>query len=87
MSKMRICSIYDTKAEAYLTPMFFQASGQAVRSFGDAVNQAESEFCKHPEDYVLFEFGEWDPHGGVFLVLEAPRCLARGIDLATREQV
>lgn len=84
---MKMCAIYDSKAEAWTTPMFFQATGQAVRSFGDAVADEKSEFGKHPEDYVLFLLGDWDERSGKCEVLQAPVALARGLDLATREVV
>lgn len=58
--KMKLCSIYDSKAGAWLNPMSFQSTGQAIRSFGDAVNDGKSEFWKHPEDYTLFVVGEFD---------------------------
>lgn len=82
---MKMCSIYDAKAEAWLTPLFFQAVGQAVRSFGDAINQSNSEFNKHPEDYTLFMLGDWDDQRGVLELVQAPVPVARGIDLVTRE--
>ena len=50
--KKVICSIYDTKAEAWLMPMFFGAAGQAVRAFSDAVNGTEGDIAKHPEDFT-----------------------------------
>lgn len=84
---MKVCTIYDAKAEAYLTPLFFQAIGQAVRSFGDAVNQANTEFNRHPEDYTLFLLGEWDEFGGTFTINAAPTPLARGHELVNREQL
>ena len=77
----KACSIYDAKAEAWLTPMFFQAVGQAYRSFEDVVNSEDSEFYKHPEDYTLFLIGDWDERSGQFTVHEAPVPLAKGVDV------
>lgn len=78
-----MCSIRDSKTEAYLTPMFFQSSAQALRSFTDAVNGAPGEdnyIAKHPEDYVLFELAEFFPDTGVVLPYEAPRSLGVGVN-------
>ena len=77
----KICSVYDSKAEAWLPPMFFQAVGQAYRSFEDVVNAPEGEFVKHPEDYTLFLLGEWNEREGVITVLDAPVAVARGVDV------
>lgn len=84
---MKMCAIYDSKAEAWMNPLWFQATGQAIRSFGDAVNKVDSEFGMHPEDYTLFLLGDFDPQTGKVSVLEAPVSLAVGINLATREVV
>jgi hypothetical protein len=80
MSVLKMCSIYDSKAEAWMTPMFFQAVGQAVRSFSDAVNDKSSEFGKHPEDYVLFAVADFDDRSGE---VDASVCesLVKGINL------
>ena len=75
-----MCSIYDVKAEVWTTPMFFQAKGQAIRSFADAIN-SEGEFGKHPEDYTLFYLGEFDERSGLVSPAEAPEPLAVGINL------
>lgn len=64
MNKLLLCSIYDSKAEVWTSPMSFQSAAQAIRSFGDAVNNAQSDFGKHPEDYVLMEIGLWDDRKG-----------------------
>lgn len=78
---MKICSIWDAKAEAFTQPMFFHSSSAAVRAFADAVNAPESIHSKHPEDYTLFELGAWDEREGKILVQKAPVSLAVGIHL------
>ena len=62
--KRVICSIHDSKAEAWLLPMFFQAPAQAVRVFTDAVNTQEGDIKNHPEDYTLFKIGYFDELSG-----------------------
>lgn len=70
MTTLKMCCIHDTKAEAWMTPLFFQANGQAVRSFGDAIRDKNSEMGKHPEDYHLYCLGEFDPQSGVVIACE-----------------
>jgi hypothetical protein len=60
-----------------MRPFFMQAHGQALRSFIDEVNNSESPFHKHPEDYSLFFVGEFDETGAVLTPAEL-KCLARG---------
>ena len=86
MMSMVMCSIYDAKAEAFMSPMTFQAKGQAVRSFADAVNKEDSEFNKHPEDYSVFLLGTFDPKMGKIEVQKSPISLAIGINLIERTE-
>lgn len=84
--KMKMLAVYDSKVEAFMTPMFFQSVGQAMRSFGDAVQNAESEFAKHPEDYVLFEIADFNPSTGSLEVLPAAKSVASGLQFARAEE-
>ncbi len=61
---LTICSVYDAKTAAFHNPMYFQTRGQAWRSFADAVNQPDSDFNRHPEDYCLEQIGTFNPHTG-----------------------
>ena len=54
MTTLKACSIHDTKAECWTRPMFFMSVGEALRAFGDACRDENSQFGKHPEDYNLF---------------------------------
>ncbi len=78
---MICCSIYDSKAEAWLSPMFFQAAGQGMRSFGDAINDPKSEFGKHPEDYSLFVIGKFDQRTGNIEPEIPPTVVCIGINM------
>ncbi len=78
---MVCCSIYDSKAEAWLQPMFFQAAGQAIRSFSDVINSKETEFAKHPEDYSIFIIGKFDQRTGIFDAEVPPTVLSIGINM------
>lgn len=82
--KLIMCSIRDSKTEAYLTPMFFQTAAQAIRSFQDAVNGAPGQdnyIAQHPEDYVLFEIAHFFPDtGNVYVLPEGPKSLGVGVN-------
>lgn len=65
--KLQAFSIYDTAAKAFNRPFFQNTKGQAIRGFSDAVNDESTELWKHPEDYILFELGEFDDSDGSFL--------------------
>lgn len=61
---MKIFSVYDSKAEAYLRPFFDLAPGAAKRVFANEVNNPQSSFCQHAADFTLFEIGQWDERSG-----------------------
>lgn len=77
--RLIICSIHDSKAEAFSQPMFFQAVGQALRSFIDAVteNDPKSNLANHSADFNLFQIGEFDDQTGVITPM-APMHLGNG---------
>ncbi len=53
-------TIFDSKAEIYNLPFYFINDGQATRQFSDAVQNPETPFGKHPEDYTLFRIGLYE---------------------------
>lgn len=69
---MKVFSVYDSKVGAYLAPFFCRASGEAVRAFISAVNAADHDFRRFPEDYSLFELGEFHDETGALVALNAP---------------
>lgn len=78
MQKLYMCAVYDSKVGAFMTPMFFQSTGQAIRSFSDAVNTKDSDFARHPEDYGLFELGTFESGSGMMELVAQPKSLGLG---------
>lgn len=60
----KIYSVYDTKAEVYSLPYYMNNEPSAIRTFSDWVNNKETPYGKHPEDYILFSCGELDDSTG-----------------------
>lgn len=69
---LSLFSIYDKKVGAFSAPMMMRSKGEAIRSFTDAVGDAKSEFCRHPEDYLLNKIGEFDDNSGVVTPMLEP---------------
>lgn len=72
--KLKIFCVYDSKIGAFNNPFFQRSTGEALRSFGDAVNKEEN-FRRHSEDYVLFELGSFDDQTAAFDLYDAPKSL------------
>lgn len=77
---MKIYSIYDSKAEAYLPLNFFPTKAAAIRSFSAAAQDPKSDFHKFAQDFTLFELGEWDEQTAKFVIHEAKIPLGTAVE-------
>lgn len=71
MNKILV-AVRDQKAEFFLPPFFIESKGLAIRAFSDAVNDASTPVSKHPEDYSLYQLGEFDSVTGKITGFDAP---------------
>ena len=78
-----VCAVKDSAADAFGRPFFVPTIGLAMRSFIDEVNNRESPFNAHPDDYTLFEIGDFDDNSGALVSLKTPRLLMRGKEALT----
>jgi hypothetical protein len=83
--KKKIFTVYDDKSEAYLQPFFLDTKGQAVRAISDCVADSNHQFCRHAEDYTLFELGEYDDASGSFDLYSAPVNMGKLIEFKAGE--
>ena len=85
--KLKVVAIYDRAADAYGVPNFVAAIGSAVRGFGDEVNRVagDNALYQHPEDFDLYELGEYDDQLARFELLADRRLIARAQDLKRGE--
>lgn len=82
---MKVFSVRDRALDAFGQPIFSPSTGLAVRSFADEVNRVGSDFNKHPEDYDLYEVGEWDDSIGSLAGLTPPKMIQVGKDLLLKQ--
>lgn len=82
---MRIFSVFDSKAEAFLQPFFSPTAETALRSFKKAVNEDTSVWGDNPGDFTLFEIGDWDEHDGTLLPKEAKKNLGCAVTMITEQ--
>lgn len=76
----KVFTIYDAKAEAYLPPFYFAATGQALRAFADMANEREHQVGRHPADYTLFELGYFDDGDATFEAHQAKIPLGTAVE-------
>lgn len=77
----KIFSVYDSKAEAFNYPFSSQSRGSAIRSFCDAASGKDEALTKHPEDFTLFELGEYDYSNGSFNLHPTPISVGLALEL------
>ncbi len=77
----KIFTFYDEKAEAYLPVFMMHAPAMARRTFSDMVNDLGHQFGKHPEDYTLYEIGEFDDAVGHLMAHGKSKVIATGLEV------
>lgn len=76
----QIFTVYDLKSEAYLQPFFLDTKGQAIRTFTDCANDQNHQFGRHPEDYSLFDLGEYDDNAAKFKLYKSPKHIINALE-------
>jgi len=89
MARQKIIAVRDREVDAFNRPIFVNSIGQATRMFRDEINRVSIQgndniMYQHPDDFDLYELGEWDEETGKFFMLEVPRQIAIGKDMKER---
>lgn len=69
---MRIYSVHDNKAKAYLNPFHARTSGEAIRAFQTECKNPQSPFNQYPSDFTLYELGEFDEESASIATHKSP---------------
>ena len=85
--KLKMYSIFDSAAAAYMRPFFVQTDSVALRAFQDLAINAEHEVGRHPEHYSLFRIGEFDDNEIGKSYFEGVECIAQAHELVAKAQV
>lgn len=81
----KIFSVFDSKVGSYCAPFFLKARGEALRSFIDTAQGKDSLISTHPEDFTLFELGEYDDSSAKFIIYDTPVSLGVALELIPRK--
>lgn len=71
-------AIKDEKASSFHNPFVCINRMVAIRMFVDAVQDANTDYHKHPADYTLYEVGSWNPEKGSPMPFETPDFVLSG---------
>lgn len=77
---LKCYSIRDSKAEIYEICPPFLTRAVALRWFEQMVNNPQNPWSRNPEDYDLFEIGEFNQDTGMMIPGVSPTHVAKAID-------
>lgn len=77
--------IRDAKAVNYGPPFCKGARGEAERDFTTLANDEQSQLSKYPEDFDLFEIGEYDTNTGKLTSLDTPKHMMKAVDVVRQK--
>lgn len=71
MNSVILC-VRDQKVGAYGEPFTAPSLAAAVRSIKSAVEDGKSDISKYPEDFDLYQVGEYSPIDGKLTAFDSP---------------
>lgn len=61
---LKVFAVFDVKAAAYGNLICVSTRGLALRAFADACADQRGPLAQYPEDYAMYELGEYEPNAG-----------------------
>lgn len=83
---MKMYSVHDSKAEAYLAPFTCNTHGLALRMFETSANEEGHMFQRFAADYTLFCIGEFDESTGQLHPYTVHENLGKALDYVRQNQ-
>lgn len=74
-----VFSVFDSKARLYAAPFLAPRREVAVRDFTRAARDPNIDISRFPEDYSLYELGEFDDESGAFHLHQQPDAVITAI--------
>lgn len=79
---LKVVAVRDRMLDnSFDAPICVKALGQAIRLFGDQINDKQSHMSNHPEDYDLFHIAEYDEQTGLMIAVTPPKQIAIGKEM------
>lgn len=76
-----IFTVYDNKSKTFCTPFFAENISTAIRSFRYAANHNDTDIGRYPEDFSLYQLGNFDNSNGSIELLKEPFLIAQAFGL------
>jgi hypothetical protein len=65
-----VYSVYDEKVKTFGNPFYKPTNPAAIRDFADLAKDQNTTVGRHPEDYTLYQIGEYDDQTGLMTPYE-----------------
>lgn len=85
--KRNIYCVYDSQVKSYMTPMFMENDGAAVRALQNAVNSQDNDIGMYPQHFTLFHLGTFDNQTAEFDLNTTPRSVMQAHHLMDENRV
>lgn len=80
---LKLFAIKDAKSEAYGPIITYKTQGLFLREISEAIAQGQTVWAKHPQDFTLYELGEYDADTGDVHMYEEKKALGLVADFKT----
>ena len=77
--KHKMYSVYDSKAQVWMKPIYMRADGEAIRAFKASIADSNHQFGMNPADYTMFGIGEFDDDKGIAVAYDTFVNLGNGV--------
>jgi len=82
----KMYSIYDVKTNIYMPPMYYHNAGHAMRNVSDQCKSNATTVSNHPEDFRLFELGEFNDETAEINIHQTPILTCEMSDLLHQDK-
>jgi len=79
---LKLFAVRDVKGDSFAAPMAIPTVGIAKRSFLESCADKGSPFGRYPEDYQLYQVGEYEPNSGLLKALPNPLFVMSAVEAA-----
>lgn len=75
ISKHKVFLFKDDKSSTYGPPFVDENRGKVIRQVQEEMQRGQAVWAKHPQDFTLFEIGEFDIRTGNVEMYETKKCV------------
>lgn len=78
---LEMFAIRDTKAGYYNAPFYSKTLAEAERIFSQLANDQQTTVCQFPQDFDLYQVGQYDMDKGTVLSFDTPLHIVKAANL------